>query len=677
MSRETNSSSSGPQGRGGPPYAPGAEPYGSGPEEPTERAAAGADAQSAADEPKTETTLTTRIRINIPGSRPIPPVVMRKPVGEGEDDSGADRDRAAGDTEPRRGPDAATASGAGAQGAPGAGGSGPAAASGSGTGAGGARPGSGSGAAGGESPRPTSDWFAPRKPPRPAPEPEPDQGRTATPPGGVPTAGRDTPGAGPRGGDMDLLDGPPPRTSPGAPASGPLGGSPGDRTAGPRDGDMPMPPRPGGRGPDEGPAGPPPGPGPGYDPFGRPMEPRTPPGATSSALYASGPGDTDAPDGAGRERFASDTLVSGIPRVPSVDSVFPPDAPPPKPSGHGYFDDPQDGDDALEQDGRETGGRKGKGRSKLVLAAVSLVGVVTIAYGAGLLLDHADVPKGTTVLGVDIGGKTQQDAVNTLDAALESRMTDPLTLVVNGKEHQIQPDILGLTIDTDETVREASGRDYNPVSVIGSLFGGTRVVDAHVKVDEEKLRSAVGDLSRKAVPGGAKDGMVVFTGGTPKVVPGEPHKAVNVGKAADLIEDAYRSRAATGQAAPVTLPVGTRQPKFSEKELQAAADGFGKAAMSGWVWVRAGDVEVPFSEQTIGGFLTMKPGGDTLQPTIDLDKLAATYGTSFDGVVIEGGAGTVPVQPKHVAAAMIDALREPAPQLPEKRVAEVTAARSR
>ncbi|KIF07043.1 hypothetical protein PL81_04330, partial [Streptomyces sp. RSD-27] len=32
------------------------------------------------DGPKTETTLTTRIRINIPGSRPIPPVVVRKPV---------------------------------------------------------------------------------------------------------------------------------------------------------------------------------------------------------------------------------------------------------------------------------------------------------------------------------------------------------------------------------------------------------------------------------------------------------------------------------------------------------------------------------------------------------------------------------------------------------------------
>ncbi len=49
----------------------------------------GADAGRSAggtppEERKTETTLTTRIRINIPGSRPIPPVVVRTPVGDAD-----------------------------------------------------------------------------------------------------------------------------------------------------------------------------------------------------------------------------------------------------------------------------------------------------------------------------------------------------------------------------------------------------------------------------------------------------------------------------------------------------------------------------------------------------------------------------------------------------------------
>ncbi|MGM9382465.1 hypothetical protein ACTAE5_17700, partial [Streptomyces antibioticus] len=90
MSRETDSPSSGPNGRGGAAYPSGTPPYGT-----PVVSDAGADAgRSAAppEERKTETTLTTRIRINIPGSRPIPPVVVRKPVGDTE---GAGTDTAA------------------------------------------------------------------------------------------------------------------------------------------------------------------------------------------------------------------------------------------------------------------------------------------------------------------------------------------------------------------------------------------------------------------------------------------------------------------------------------------------------------------------------------------------------------------------------------------------------
>ncbi|NEB95319.1 hypothetical protein G3I21_27180, partial [Streptomyces bauhiniae] len=52
------------------------------------------------EERKTETTLTTRIRINIPGSRPIPPVVMRKTVDGAPAESGGDEPAADARPEP-------------------------------------------------------------------------------------------------------------------------------------------------------------------------------------------------------------------------------------------------------------------------------------------------------------------------------------------------------------------------------------------------------------------------------------------------------------------------------------------------------------------------------------------------------------------------------------------------
>ncbi|MFD0329083.1 hypothetical protein ACFQZC_15095 [Streptacidiphilus monticola] len=55
------------------------------------RRAAGPAGGGAGDEPKaTETTLTTRIKINIPGSRPIPPVVVREPVNPAQPGTGTE-----------------------------------------------------------------------------------------------------------------------------------------------------------------------------------------------------------------------------------------------------------------------------------------------------------------------------------------------------------------------------------------------------------------------------------------------------------------------------------------------------------------------------------------------------------------------------------------------------------
>ncbi|MEV8107511.1 hypothetical protein AB0Q97_35335, partial [Streptomyces sp. NPDC088135] len=114
---------------------------------------------------------------------------------------------------------------------------------------------------------------------------------------------------------------------------------------------------------------------------------------------------------------------------------------------------------------------KKKGRSKLVLLGAAAVALLGVAYGAGLLMNHSDVPKGTTVLGVDIGGGTKEEGVTKLDAALGKRAVAPIQLSVDGKKTQLAPDKAGLALDSQETVRSAAGSDYNPVSVIGSLFG--------------------------------------------------------------------------------------------------------------------------------------------------------------------------------------------------------------
>ncbi|MFE2209926.1 hypothetical protein ACFXAR_33115, partial [Streptomyces rubiginosohelvolus] len=164
MSRETDSSSSGPQGRGGAAYPSGTPPYGSRQYPSLHPSQDGSDENPESvdpprpEEPKTETTLTTRIRINIPGSRPIPPVVMRTPMAASDisGDGGSDTERTGatprpGTPPPAPVPGASASAGAGSSnrsGGPGAGCQGGAPAEPGREGGPGARPGPGGGGPG-------------------------------------------------------------------------------------------------------------------------------------------------------------------------------------------------------------------------------------------------------------------------------------------------------------------------------------------------------------------------------------------------------------------------------------------------------------------------------------------------------------------------------------------------
>ncbi|MCI0385240.1 peptidoglycan binding domain-containing protein [Streptomyces sp. CNQ085] len=644
--------------RGGAARPPGNDPY----------AAPAGEPAAQPGEPKTETTLTTRIRINIPGSRPIPPVVVRKPVGEAGGETGGETPGADGSVAgPGGPPDVPGGAVPSTTGVPGPNGE-P------------AGPGSGGAAANGGG-KQTSSWFAPRKPPSgggvpgapggangvaPSPgaasPPAPPRQRTDTPPHGFPADRADVtgqigavrPGGAPSHGSEDT-------PSHGFPAPPPFrGAGPSGPTTGPATGDMPLlpprfrqqddtpPPGPGDTGPRPtvsaapGPATAPKPPhtgGPALDLGGPADEPGFPADPAAAPVAAPGPG----PAGG---RVSGDTLVSGIPRVPA------------------------DGDDGRpapstgEHDGRPPAPAPAKrGRPKPVLLGVAAFGVLGVAYGAGLLMDHADVPNGTTVLGVEIGGTGKDEAMDKLDATLGERARTPLVLEVEGEQKTLKPSVAGLSLDTEDTVRGASGRDYNPVSVIGSLLGGARQAEPVFKVDEEKLTAALEDLTESSGGAAPRDGMVRFTGGKAVGVPGEPYEQVDIDKGAGLLEEAYRTQVATGRSEAVELPVALEQPSVGQEEIDRAIREFGEPAMSGLVTVRAGDRSIPFSPTgSLPRFLSMKPVNGKLVDTYDLEVLKELYGSTFDGVLIARGNGTrTPVTPQDVAGALREALRQTDP----------------
>lgn len=821
MSRETDTPSSGPNGRGGAAYPSGTPPYGT----PTV-SDAGTDAGRSATRPeerKTETTLTTRIRINIPGSRPIPPVVVRKPVAEAETPADTDTHGEAstapgtapstgagpgpgtvepptepaqqGDDKPasdwfaprksgggKGGPGSGSTNGAGLPGgsrpAPGGSGAGGPAAGASG----GARPGAGRpggvvgsmGAPGGSRSGGTNGAGLPGGATGGPVAPGHGGGTgsfdvtEALAAGPLGNGSRPAPGGGePRRDDLpyfsengrDGQNGPAgyggqpggPSADDGFGTPGPGSRGPAGPTGGPVTGDGPMVP-PAGAGFDEqggpgmpggfnapggpgapggfdnepgGPAGPgafnaPGGPGgrSGPDGFGDPGRPGAPeafndpgrpggpgapgaPGAFNApgrpggpgaigggpggpgaqggtpAPGAAGPGggmsdDTailtpqkpapEPPDGQGygprHDNVSGHTVTSGIPVVPSgAASPFGPGAPGDGPVPHAA---PKLPEPVSPPPASSSKAPKKKGRNKLVLLAVGVVVLAGGVYGAGLLMNRTDVPKGTTVLGVDIGGTTRDGAVRKLDEAFDKNAGKELKLSLGGRTVALDPDNAGLQFDMDATADAAAKSDYNPVSVIGSLFGNHRVVTPVMPVDEEKLHASL-----EAAAGGSgatSDGTIEFKGGKAVPVYGKTGKGVDLAKSTTAVEEAYRTQVETGTAGTVNLPTTTRQPTVSNAEVDRMLKEFAQPAMSDLVTVRTDAAHsIDFGPVSLPKILGFKAVDGKLVDTYNLKALQEAYGTTFEGVKIEGASGKRDVLPQDVVTALRNALRGKTP----------------
>ncbi|GGZ42401.1 hypothetical protein GCM10010387_40860 [Streptomyces inusitatus] len=812
MSRETDSSSSGPQGRGGAAYPSGTPPYGSrqypspqSTQDTPDGAAAGAadgspeqraDGARTKSEPKTETTLTTRIRINIPGSRPIPPVVMRKPMADADSAPGAPGAPGAAEADIERtaampvigGPDASAPAAPAPAPAPAA-------------------------VPPAEEKAAPNDWFAPRRGSTngagmPSPAAGADAPAAQPAPPGVPAAPQPpTPAQGlpptPHGlppGPLDIpsgYQGPVPGgafagTAPGpqdpfqtqaqgqaqGQSQGPADSSRGAAPAGPDAVPAPRRPASGAQGMMAGlqgtaptqpaaqdalpaPRGPVPGPQGGAHPAGASQPrsalsdlaagggmpsdgPAAPTGATSGPARGtmplgrrSGKGAPAGPGGpaGGPPRMSDDTavltpqkpapgpaagpgpggqvsgdtLTSGIPVVPAEQRG--PGARGPKtkggpkakgggappasafPSGPGPGPGPAGGPGGSAGPAGSAGPEgsaapafpfpaptpaparsappaknKKKGRSKLVLLGVAVVGLAGVAYGAGLLLNHSEVPKSTKVLGVDIGGGTKEQAVVKLQQALGKRAATPLQLTVGGKKVQLAPDKAGLVLDSQETVRKAAGSDYNPVSVIGSLFGDARVVEPEIPVDEEKLSVALTDLAGES--GSAVEGTIKFEPGKAVAVPGKPGQTLDVSRSMISVKDAFRAQVETGKPSEVQLPVAKREPTIGQDEIDRAMKEFAEPAMSGLITIKAGGRDIPFGPSiSLPQILSMKPVDGKLVEVYDKEAIERLMGQTFVGVLITKGDGKQhQLTPTDIAQAMGPALRG---KTPEERTVEI------
>ena len=120
-----------------------------------------------------------------------------------------------------------------------------------------------------------------------------------------------------------------------------------------------------------------------------------------------------------------------------------------------------------------------------LLAAVIVVGaffaVLFTIYGINRWVSSGEVIGNVQIAEADVGGKTEDQALNTVEALEIGRLTRLATFVVDGETVQLEPGYTGLDVDQDEAVAEAMavGRTGNVASQflhwLTHIFATTRI----------------------------------------------------------------------------------------------------------------------------------------------------------------------------------------------------------
>ncbi|PWR11087.1 vanomycin resistance protein VanB [Micromonospora sicca] len=258
-------------------------------------------------------------------------------------------------------------------------------------------------------------------------------------------------------------------------------------------------------------------------------------------------------------------------------------------------------------------------RGRLLLAGGVTAAVLAAVAGAGAYAYAGDVPRGTTVLGAELGGRSRTDAARELRAALERRSAElsaPVRVTVGEKTTEIKPADVGLAVDVEATVAAAAEADAHPVS----RLVGSRSIDPVVTVDVDRLdaalRGVVGSQGREmTMPA------IIFTGTTPKPVYPKPSLALDPPRSAEAVKAAWLGDR------PATVPLVEKHPETTREEVDRLVDELAKPAVAAPVTLTTakGSLSIPPSAIARSLRFSADEAGK-LAPRVDVKRLRTAVG---------------------------------------------------
>ncbi len=290
--------------------------------------------------------------------------------------------------------------------------------------------------------------------------------------------------------------------------------------------------------------------------------------------------------------------------------------------------------------------RERAGGRLVVVVVVVLALLLGGAYAAAYAMAGDKVPRGTTIAGVEVGGRTPDAAVRALRLGLAEQRSRPITVTVDGRSQSIDPREAGLGVDHRASVAAAGGgRSWEPSRLWDFYTGGDELAPV-VTVDQARMDALVDRLGA-TVGTPPRDGAVTFRGKRIQVT--QPR----TGEQLDGEETRAALQAAYLQEEPVAeLTLQQVAPDIDEADVHDALTEFANPALSGPVTLVFDRSKVRLQPADFAGVLGLKAEAGRLVPDLDEAKLTRLVAgaVSDDGAPVDATVALVDGRPKVVPA---------------------------
>ena len=161
---------------------------------------------------------------------------------------------------------------------------------------------------------------------------------------------------------------------------------------------------------------------------------------------------------------------------------------------------------------------KPSSKGRLLAVLIGLIVGVGILYAVLVALSGGGVPRGTSALGVDLGGLTPAAAQAKLDHAVAERGGRTVTVHVGDDSMHVRPTDAGLSVDSAKTLAVAGDRTYNPITLVKRLTGH-QVLEPVVTVDEAAMAEFLDGVGSDVNVDPKEGGVRFDAGGAEEVTP--------------------------------------------------------------------------------------------------------------------------------------------------------------